>query len=52
LLQQLYTRLSELLGLNDHLVLLNVIIGKIATNLKCYAEVTIHLLISALTLTF
>ncbi|CAN6207099.1 unnamed protein product [Urochloa humidicola] len=36
--KQLYTRLSELLGLNDHLVLLNVIIGKIATNLKCYAE--------------
>ncbi|PAN23063.1 hypothetical protein PAHAL_4G064400 [Panicum hallii] len=35
---KLYTRLSELLGLNDHLVLLNVIIGKIATNLKCYAE--------------
>ncbi|CAL5048990.1 unnamed protein product [Urochloa decumbens] len=36
--KQLYTRLSELLGLNDHLVLLNVIVGKIATNLKCYAE--------------
>uniref|UniRef100_A0A0E0JH30 Importin N-terminal domain-containing protein n=1 Tax=Oryza punctata TaxID=4537 RepID=A0A0E0JH30_ORYPU len=36
--QQLYARLSELLGLNDHLVLLNVIVGKIATNLKCYAE--------------
>ncbi|XP_062233841.1 uncharacterized protein LOC133931030 isoform X2 [Phragmites australis] len=35
---KLYTRLSELLGLNDHLVLLNVIVGKIATNLKCYAE--------------
>ncbi|RCV22123.1 hypothetical protein SETIT_4G195400v2 [Setaria italica] len=34
----LYTRLSELLGLNDHLVLLNVIVGKIATNLKCYAQ--------------
>uniref|UniRef100_A0A0E0MUM9 Importin N-terminal domain-containing protein n=1 Tax=Oryza rufipogon TaxID=4529 RepID=A0A0E0MUM9_ORYRU len=36
--QQLYARLSELLGLNDHLVLLNAIVGKIATNLKCYAE--------------
>ncbi|KAL5220326.1 hypothetical protein ABZP36_025039 [Zizania latifolia] len=36
--KQLYGRLSELLGLNDHLVLLNVIVGKIATNLKCYAE--------------
>ncbi|VAH76186.1 unnamed protein product [Triticum turgidum subsp. durum] len=36
--QQLYARLSELLGLTDHLVLLNVIVGKIATNLKCYAE--------------
>uniref|UniRef100_A0A1D1Z8M5 Exportin-7 n=1 Tax=Anthurium amnicola TaxID=1678845 RepID=A0A1D1Z8M5_9ARAE len=35
---KLYSRLSELLGLNDHLVLLNVIVGKIATNLKCYAE--------------
>ncbi|XP_024310432.1 exportin-7 isoform X4 [Brachypodium distachyon] len=36
--KQLYSRLSELLGLTDHLVLLNVIVGKIATNLKCYAE--------------
>lgn len=35
---KLYGRLSELLGLNDHLILLNVIVGKIATNLKCYAE--------------
>lgn len=39
LLQQLYARLSELLGLHDHLLLLNVIVGKIATNLKCYTEV-------------
>lgn len=39
LLQQLYSRLSELLGLHDHLVLLNVIVGKIATNLKCYTQV-------------
>jgi exportin-7 len=39
--KQLYARLSELLGLNDHLVLLNAIVGKIATNLKCYAEVPI-----------
>ncbi|KAA0064799.1 exportin-7 isoform X1 [Cucumis melo var. makuwa] len=37
-LQQLYARLSELLGLNDHLQLLNVIVSKIATNLKCYTE--------------
>ncbi|XP_021639387.2 uncharacterized protein LOC110634618 isoform X4 [Hevea brasiliensis] len=36
--KQLYARLSELLGLHDHLVLLNVIVGKIATNLKCYTE--------------
>ncbi|KAK7409753.1 hypothetical protein VNO78_00042 [Psophocarpus tetragonolobus] len=36
--KQLYARLSELLGLHDHLLLLNVIIGKIVTNLKCYTE--------------
>ncbi|KAK9122587.1 hypothetical protein Sjap_012189 [Stephania japonica] len=36
--KQLYARLSELLGLHDHLVILNVIVGKIATNLKCYTE--------------
>ncbi|EHA8586344.1 putative exportin-7 [Cocos nucifera] len=36
--KQLYSRLSELLGLKDHLVLLNVIVGKIATNLKHYTE--------------
>ncbi|CAK9160504.1 unnamed protein product [Ilex paraguariensis] len=36
--KQLYARLSELLGLHDHLLLLNVIVAKIATNLKCYAE--------------
>ncbi|XP_009125626.2 exportin-7 isoform X1 [Brassica rapa] len=36
--KQLYERLKELLGLHDHLVLLNLIVGKIATNLKCYAE--------------
>lgn len=36
--KQLYARLSELLGLNDHLLVLNVIVRKIATNLKCYAE--------------
>ncbi|XP_068659491.1 uncharacterized protein [Aristolochia californica] len=35
---KLYARFSELLGLHDHLVLLNVIVGKIATNLKCYTE--------------
>ncbi|KAI9093648.1 hypothetical protein K1719_027097 [Acacia pycnantha] len=36
--KQLYARLSELLGLDDHVVLLNVILGKIATNLKSYKE--------------
>ncbi|KAF2300870.1 hypothetical protein GH714_017937 [Hevea brasiliensis] len=36
--KQLYARLSELLGLHDHLVLLNVIVRKIATNLKCYTQ--------------
>ncbi|XP_054783087.1 uncharacterized protein LOC129290362 isoform X1 [Prosopis cineraria] len=36
--KQLYARLSELLGLHDHLLLLNVIVGKIVTNLKCYTE--------------
>ena len=39
LLQQLYARLSELLGLDDHLLMLNLIVRKIATNLKCYTEV-------------
>ncbi|GAQ78625.1 Nuclear transport receptor RanBP16 [Klebsormidium nitens] len=34
--KQLYTRLTELLGLQDHLMVLNVTVGKIATNLKCY----------------
>ena len=36
--KQLYSRLNELLGLQDHLMVLNVIVGKIATNLKCYAQ--------------
>ncbi|WOG98164.1 hypothetical protein DCAR_0417505 [Daucus carota subsp. sativus] len=36
--KRLYARFSELLGVSDHLQVLNVIIGKIATNLKCYAE--------------
>ncbi|KAG2403303.1 uncharacterized protein HKW66_Vig0185900 [Vigna angularis] len=35
---KLYTRLSELLGLHDHLLLLNVIVGKMITNLKCYTK--------------
>ncbi|KAM7472621.1 hypothetical protein LguiA_010804 [Lonicera macranthoides] len=35
---KLYARLSDLIGLHDHLLLLNVIVGKIATNLKCYTE--------------
>ncbi|CAJ1948996.1 unnamed protein product [Sphenostylis stenocarpa] len=36
--KQLYTRLSELLGLHDNLLLLNVIVGKMITNLKCYTK--------------
>ncbi len=36
--KQLYGRLNELLGLQDHLMVLNMIVGKIATNLKCYAQ--------------
>ncbi|KAL4590442.1 hypothetical protein LXL04_003372 [Taraxacum kok-saghyz] len=36
--KQLYTRLSELLGLHDHLQALNLIVGKIAINLKCYTN--------------
>uniref|UniRef100_A0A7N2LFB8 Exportin-7/Ran-binding protein 17 TPR repeats domain-containing protein n=1 Tax=Quercus lobata TaxID=97700 RepID=A0A7N2LFB8_QUELO len=32
--KQLYAQLSKLLGLHDHLLLLNVIVSKIATNLK------------------
>lgn len=39
MLQQLYVRLSELIGLNDHLLLLDFFVRKIATNLKCYTEV-------------
>ncbi|WMV09109.1 hypothetical protein MTR67_002494 [Solanum verrucosum] len=36
--KQLYTKLAELLGLHDHLLILNLIVGKIATNLKFYRE--------------
>ena len=36
--KQLYARLNDLLGLQDHLMVLNVIVGKIAINLKCYAQ--------------
>ncbi|XP_057807952.1 uncharacterized protein LOC131022474 isoform X1 [Salvia miltiorrhiza] len=36
--KQLYARLSELIGLNDHLLLLDFFVRKIATNLKCYTE--------------
>ncbi|GAB4851808.1 hypothetical protein Ancab_031207 [Ancistrocladus abbreviatus] len=35
---KLYVRLSELLGLHDHLMVLSVIVRKLATNLKCYSE--------------
>lgn len=40
-LQQLYAKLAELLGLHDHMLILNVIVGKIATNLKFYGEVIV-----------
>ncbi|BBN20485.1 exportin-7 [Marchantia polymorpha subsp. ruderalis] len=36
--KQLYARLTELLGLQDHLMVLNVIVGKISVNLKCYTK--------------
>ncbi|XP_060197469.1 uncharacterized protein LOC132626568 isoform X6 [Lycium barbarum] len=36
--KQLYARLAELLGLHDHMLILNVIVGKIAANLKFYGE--------------
>lgn len=36
--KQLYAKLNELLGLQDHLMVMNLIVGKIATNLKCYAQ--------------
>ncbi|GMH11276.1 hypothetical protein Nepgr_013117 [Nepenthes gracilis] len=35
---KMFAHLSELLGLHDHLVLLDVIVGKIGTNLKCYTD--------------
>mmetsp|Transcript_26690 Transcript_26690/g.50766 ORF Transcript_26690/g.50766 Transcript_26690/m.50766 type:complete len:1056 (-) Transcript_26690:229-3396(-) len=46
---KVYTRLSERMGLNDHLMVLNITVSKIATNLKCYVncdevvEVTLNL---------
>eukprot|EP00951_Prasinocladus_malaysianus_P012227 scaffold91009_cov49-Prasinocladus_malaysianus.AAC.1 len=45
---KVYTRLNERLGLNDHLMVLNIILGKIATNLKVYgsADDIIHLTLS------
>eukprot|EP00271_Cylindrocystis_brebissonii_P005659 TRINITY_DN17835_c0_g2_i1.p1 TRINITY_DN17835_c0_g2~~TRINITY_DN17835_c0_g2_i1.p1 ORF type:complete len:1060 (+),score=142.88 TRINITY_DN17835_c0_g2_i1:716-3895(+) len=36
--KSLYSRLSDLLGLQDHLMVLNVTVAKIATNLKCYTK--------------
>lgn len=36
--KSLYSRLHELMGLQDHLMVLNLTIGKIATNLKCYTQ--------------
>eukprot|EP00242_Pyramimonas_sp_CCMP2087_P001295 CAMPEP_0198228690 /NCGR_PEP_ID=MMETSP1445-20131203/113729_1 /TAXON_ID=36898 /ORGANISM="Pyramimonas sp., Strain CCMP2087" /LENGTH=1057 /DNA_ID=CAMNT_0043909107 /DNA_START=452 /DNA_END=3625 /DNA_ORIENTATION=+ len=34
---KVYTRLSERMGLSDHLMVLNITVSKIATNLKCFA---------------
>jgi hypothetical protein len=41
---KVYTKLQERLGLNDHLALLNVMLTKIATNLRTYgkAEELVH----------
>lgn len=36
--KQLYSRLSDHLGLPDHLMVLTILVGKIATNLTCYTE--------------
>ena len=35
---KVYSRLNDLLGLQDHLMVLNVIVSKIALNLKVYAQ--------------
>lgn len=35
---QVYGKLAEKLGLSDHLTVLNVMLGKIATNLKVYGS--------------
>lgn len=35
---QVYTRLSERLGLSDHLLVMNVMLSKIATNLKVHGS--------------
>ena len=35
---QVYTRLAERLGLSDHLMVLNVMLAKIATNLKAFGS--------------
>lgn len=34
----MYTRLNERLGLSDHLMVLNVMLAKIATNLKAFGS--------------
>ena len=34
----MYTRLSERLNMNDHLMVLNIMLGKIAVNLKVYSS--------------
>ncbi|KAL8129299.1 hypothetical protein V2J09_018454 [Rumex salicifolius] len=36
--KQFYVRLSSLVRLHDHLLVLNVMIQKLATNLRCYVE--------------
>lgn len=37
--QQVYSRLTERLGMTDHLMVLNAMLGKIAVNLKVYGPV-------------
>lgn len=37
-MQQVYTRLSERLGVTDHLTVLNIMLQKIVVNLKAFAS--------------
>ncbi|XP_074320623.1 uncharacterized protein LOC141657333 isoform X2 [Silene latifolia] len=46
---KLYVRLSELLGLHDHHLVLDVMVRKVATNLKCFSEESEEVLDQTLT---